>query len=419
MKKYIWIMIVFLLTAGTILMFASNLKQMKYLSQQEGTRKKNNSSVIKTENKTQSTDKSQNGVDMPKDHSKMSIDCKTCHYCEYPTKTSPCLLNCPRTDMISVHHTADEGPEVVELNMIDGMYGEVVFSHKLHAGMSEMSGGCTSCHHYNTTGPVLKCITCHEPKRIREDLSKPDLEAAYHRQCLSCHRQWSRETKCQACHINQNSPDKAKAIERIKGIKHPPVHEPQKIVYETNYDKGKIVTFHHDEHTKMFKVGCVNCHQDENCTKCHDVNLKNLRSDAMDVRHKKVHKSFEEHHKSCNQCHKKDDCSKCHRSSEMTKFNHLASTGFDLGRRHSKLQCSACHKKGNDFAGLSRNCSSCHNDIAKNTYNHEKVGLIFDDTHSSLECTDCHVKNNFMASPVCADCHDDKTFPKHLPGKKK
>jgi hypothetical protein len=410
MKNYKWILIVFLLTAGTILLFGTNLKEMKYLAQQE----ENSNPAAR---KFTAAVPEQNGS-MSKDHAKQAIDCKTCHYCEYPTINDPCLFNCPRSEMVSIHHSADEGPEIVEMDMIKGDYGVVIFSHKLHAEMSEMSGGCESCHHYNTTGPVLKCITCHEPNRIREDLSKPDLEAAYHRQCLSCHRQWSRETTCQACHINQNSPDIAKTIQRIKESKHEPVHSPQKIVYETEYEKGKLVTFFHEQHTKTFNLACKNCHQDDNCMKCHDVNLKKLHSEQNDNQRKKVHYSFEDHHKACITCHEKDDCGKCHKSREMEQFEHFRSTGFDLNPRHSMLKCTACHKQQGTYKGLSKNCTSCHSNFAQGKFDHRRIGLELDDIHTDMECGDCHKGNNFGAIPKCNDCHDDKYHPHSLPGKR-
>ena len=408
MKKFKWILIVLLLTTGTIFLFGSNLKEMKYLSQ------KADSKVSKV-NKTVDI-KSETGL--PKDHDKMSINCKTCHYCEYPTKNDPCLLSCPKSEMVSIHHSPEEGPEIVELDMIKGDYGVVVFSHKLHAEMSELAGGCESCHHYNTTGPVLKCITCHEPNRIREDLSKPDLEAAYHRQCLTCHRQWSRQTNCQSCHINQHSPDIQKTKDRIKKAKHPDVHEPQKIVYETQYEEGKLVTFFHNQHTKTFNIKCNTCHHEENCMRCHDYNLKKLRTESNATVRKKVHRTFEEHHASCIKCHEKDECGKCHRSWEMKEFNHFASTGFDLDIRHKMLRCTSCHKQEGTYKGLSKNCTSCHSNFAQGKFDHRRIGLELDGTHADLECGDCHKNNNFSTTPKCNDCHEDKYVPHSLPGKR-
>jgi len=359
-------------------------------------------------------------IELPENHSMMAIDCKNCHACDYPTKNDPCLLPCPRTEMISVHHTPDEGPVVVKMQDIKGNYGAVVFSHKLHAEMSEMTGGCNGCHHYNTTGPVTKCKTCHSVERVREDLQTPDLESAYHRQCLSCHRQWSRETDCHNCHIakEEEAHLKAQAMEsEHKLCSHPPLNEPMKVVYETSYNKGKFATFFHDEHTRLFGATCVDCHKDESCMKCHDVKLKELRgSDRPDLKVNK-HKTFEEHPTPCIDCHQKNECSKCHTDKPMDNFNHLKITGFDINRNHSKVKCSQCHKESGNFKGLNSNCSSCHSDFKSGKFNHSKVGLTLDENHIELDCSDCHKDTKYVMTPICSDCHDDKSFPKNLPGK--
>src|SRR5512133_3327132 len=162
---------------------------------------------------------------MVKDHSKENINCKECHACEYPTHQDPCLVACPRTD-VSVYHSPDEAPDVIDLNNLTNRYGSVVFSHKIHASMSVMSHGCVGCHHYNTTGPVLKCSKCHESKRIRKDLSKPDLEAAFHRQCMTCHRQWQRTTDCNSCHLpkgKEGDEKRQQEIAQVKSFVHPAI----------------------------------------------------------------------------------------------------------------------------------------------------------------------------------------------------
>jgi len=359
-------------------------------------------------------------IEMPKEHSRLAIDCKNCHACEYPTKNDPCLLPCPRNEMISVHHTPDEGPVVVTMKDIKGTYGDVVFSHKLHAEMSEMTGGCNGCHHYNATGPVLKCKTCHSVERIRADLQTPDLESAYHRQCLNCHRQWSRSTDCQNCHINSEVDvlRKAQTMESEHKLRsHPPLHEPLKVVYETGYEKGNFATFFHDEHTRLFGAKCVDCHKDESCMKCHDVKLKELRGTERAELQIKKHKTFEDHHRPCIDCHHKDECSKCHTDTPMDSFNHLKVTGFDLVKNHNNLKCIQCHKESGQFKGLSSSCTSCHSDFKSGKFNHSKVGLSLDDMHIDLECSDCHKDSKFRMKPECSDCHDDKSYPKHLPGK--
>lgn len=352
------------------------------------------------------------------EHKLMPLDCKTCHDCDYPTKNQPCLKKCPRKELITVYHSADEGPVVVHMDEVKGEFGEVTFSHKIHAQMSEMTGGCETCHHYNTTGPVLKCRACHSENRIRDDYRIPDLEAAYHRQCLNCHRQWSRTTDCQECHVKKGEDIekiRREKIEKFKAKEHPKLVEPNRVMYETRYEQGKMVTFHHYEHTHLYQIACKTCHGNDNCMCCHDVNLKKIESDC--VKKKKTHKTFQEHHAPCSNCHAQDNCNKCHLNEASGDFNHLRRTGFDLGRNHSSLKCSACHKTPGKFTGLSKNCVSCHNNFMLGKFNHRVTGLLLDDTHNEFECTSCHTKNDFSAKPVCSECHDGYVYPAKKPGK--
>ena len=211
-----------------------------------------------------------------KDHSKLNISCKTCHSCDVPTKSDPCLVICPREKIVTVYQKPEQTPELIVIDQITDRYGPVYFSHKIHAQMSNMCGGCETCHHHNTSGPILQCNSCHSASRKREDVSVPDLKGAYHRQCMDCHREWSHENGCNTCHTLKKDLKNGKQQEGVQkkyaGKDHPVILEPTKLVYETKSDKGKFVTFYHDDHTKKFGLSCTTCHKQESCTKCHDVN---------------------------------------------------------------------------------------------------------------------------------------------------
>lgn len=352
--------------------------------------------------------------DVPSDHVKQDLNCKSCHICEYPTKGDPCLQECPRENLVSVNHSPDEGPDVVVINEMSENYTGVVFSHKIHAQMSVISTGCTGCHHYNTTGPVLNCRKCHENPRSRENVSVPDLKAAYHRQCMACHKEWSHENGCSTqCHLPKGSDSKFTNQNENLTKSHPKLPEPKKMVWETNSDEGKIVTFFHDEHVKLFKINCTDCHQQDNCSKCHE--SKTPKDFNKPV---KIKKSFNEHHKPCSNCHAKQSCQKCHQENEMVPFNHGRSTGWILNVYHSKLACSRCHGNDFPFKKLDNNCLSCHKNFAAGKYDHKAAGLILSESHKDLECNNCHIKDVFGKKPECTECHDDKSFPAQLPGKR-
>jgi len=345
-----------------------------------------------------------------KNHSLKNVSCKTCHTCDVPTKQNPCLVECPRTEMITVHQTAEQGPDIIKIDKLVNKYLPVTFSHKTHAQMSEMSGGCANCHHYNTAGPILACSDCHSTERKRDDVSKPDLQAAYHRQCIDCHKEWSHSTDCNSCHLEKGSTVTKK---EIKGKDHPKVVEPEKLIYETNYNKGKIVTFFHNDHTKLFGADCISCHQNDNCTRCHDT--KKVQTVSSHIP-EKISKSGTQHHQPCFNCHANDECSSCHLDKPTGPFDHKLSTGWALGKNHEKLECAKCHGTNNKFTKLDNNCISCHKDFAAGSFKHEKSGLKLDDIHIDFDCSDCHSENNFVNKPDCSNCHDDKSYPKDKPG---
>ncbi|OGU56921.1 MAG: hypothetical protein A2X64_02740 [Ignavibacteria bacterium GWF2_33_9] len=370
--------------------------------------------VVETESKIVETEIT---TDKHYSNTMMPVNCKTCHACDYPTKNDPCLANCPRSSIITVYHQPSEGPKLVHMNDVEGDYGEVTFSHEVHAQMSSFSIGCEGCHHYNTTGPVVKCKTCHNTTRKRKDIFTPDLEAAYHRQCLNCHRQWDRTTDCQQCHITKkDEQDKVKRekIKKFENYKHPPLTEPKKIVYQTKQPGGKYVTFYHNEHTERFSIACQTCHKDDNCISCHDVNHKQYSESV--TKKKKTHKSFEQHHQPCINCHITTVCSKCHSDKPEEEFNHYKNTGFDLSGNHFNLKCNKCHKSSS-FKGLNSNCTSCHNNFKDGKFDHTKTGIKLDEIHIDLSCTDCHQNSRFDKPPICSDCHDGYKYPSKVPGK--
>lgn len=307
-----------------------------------------------------------------------------------------------------------EGPSVVIIDEMSENYTAVIFSHRLHSEMSEMSMGCSDCHHYNTSGSVLNCKECHSKERYREDISVPDLKAAFHRQCISCHKEWSHENGCSSqCHLIKTSENEQLIKKDISGKEHPKRTEPTKMVWETNYEAGKIVTFFHNEHNKLFRINCSTCHSNDNCIKCHDKpKTQNDYSKPVQVK-----KSFEEHHKLCMSCHKGNSCDKCHNDKELSPFNHGRSTGWTLKGYHANLTCEKCHGSQMPLKKLDRNCKNCHNNFT-GKFDHGKTGLVLSENHKELECNNCHMNEDFSKAPECKMCHDDKSHPAHSPGRR-
>jgi len=255
------------------------------------------------------------------------------------------------------------------MDQLSAQYVPVIFAHKLHAQMTEISGGCAVCHHFNPSHKILACRECHSTTSP-DDLTKPGLKGAYHRQCLNCHREWSHETECAVCHAKKTAESVPVAVPDptdIMGILHPNVEEPSVKVYKTKYEQGGLVTFRHDEHVKLFGFKCVSCHREENCSRCHEPQGKQERI-----------KTLKEHHSPCANCHE-----------------------------------TAAEKTGS--------CAHCHSDKETPPFSHEKTGLVLDDSHKDTACFECHVGSKFDQKPVCSGCHEEEekiSYPEKLPGKK-
>jgi len=319
------------------------------------------------------------------------VDCKKCHTSDAPTKENPSLVKCPRTETKGVH-SPDEAPPSITLGKAGGPYDPVEFSHKAHAEMSEMGGGCYQCHHYDQGGRIQKCEGCHSPERARADVAKPDLRGALHRLCVECHRQWSHSTDCATCHGTKPLP-KAEITKRV--------------LYKTEYPDGEIVTFFHEEHATRFGLGCADCHQKLSCAGCHDAKQKAQVKASLPL----------EDHQACFACHGNDACTSCHATKPMDAFDHGRRTGWAQNRFHADLGCQRCHQTPGKFEKVASGCESCHPGW-REKFDHNKVGIAFDDAHASVECNSCHKDEAFATPPACADCHDDLSYPKDVPGRR-
>lgn len=334
------------------------------------------------------------------------LACNVCHGCEDPTPEDPCLAACPRHGShFYGDHEADDGPEVVVIDQLSELYQPVVFAHKLHATMAEMSGGCTSCHHYSeTSGEIPACRECHDPDKSQVDLRMPSLKGAYHRQCTNCHLDWSHENACGFCHhpIDEASAVAADSLS-IVGVPHPLIEATETYIYETTYEDGPVVSFHHSDHVELFGQECVDCHRGNSCAHCHDTAAP-AESHALD------------HVTECCSCHVERDCGFCHTAEPQPRFDHELSTGFALAPHHTDAECNSCHGSPKSFRSPSSACGDCHIHWEAGSFDHRVTGLALDDTHAELDCEDCHEDRAFNRTPMCENCHDEQLYPDLLPG---
>ncbi len=358
------------------------------------------------------------------DFHKQSLNryCATCHVCDQPTKEDPCLLDCPRHEgHFEGRHQITEGPEIVIMDHLANLYKPVFFTHKLHAEMSDMSGGCELCHHFSEPDkPVPPCRECHDATGDSISIQKPSLKAAYHRQCLNCHREWSHESECNICHeVADDASGKTAAVDKsdIMGMTHhPKIVAEEKYIYHTHLQDGPVVTFHHTDHVDLFGLQCVDCHQGDGCRKCHEEHI-NPTEKTMAVDDCALCRN------SCCKCHvancnSEQECGFCHSMEEKPAFDHAVSVGWPLSPRHDGVSCESCHGSVKDFSSPSVNCTSCHIHWLAGSFDHGVTGLILSEDHEDLDCSDCHIDEDFGEPPSCEGCHesDEAEYPDDLPG---
>lgn len=341
-------------------------------------------------------------------HQTLTSDCADCHQCEFPTRKDPCLIKCPRYEShFFSEQRVEESPDVIIIDQLTDLYGPVLFAHRLHARMGQMTGGCENCHHYSErNGEIPPCRECHDAEHNVVDLSKPALKGAYHRQCINCHLDWSNENSCGFCHeqVTEELLNAPADSTDIIGILHPMIAATETYTFETTYKEGPIVTFHHGDHVEKFDRQCVDCHRGDSCSSCHN---------------KKDHEERQvDHLVSCFSCHADRDCLFCHKQEAMPPFEHAASTGWSLAPYHTGKPCLDCHGDPASFRTPQTRCVTCHIHWEDGAFDHAKVGLVLDEYHEENDCSDCHIDLDFTATPSCENCHDEAMYPDLLPGER-
>ncbi|MDI6776284.1 MAG: sigma 54-interacting transcriptional regulator [Syntrophales bacterium] len=113
-------------------------------------------------------------------------------------------------------------PEVIDIGVLKKKYMPARFPHLAHVKkLSEISNRnrlanyfhadkatiCAGCHHYTPIEPKSPpplCRDCHNVSFDLQDLKKPRLVAAYHLQCINCHKRMKlKPLKCTDCHAKR------------------------------------------------------------------------------------------------------------------------------------------------------------------------------------------------------------------------
>jgi len=350
------------------------------------------------------------------------LPCNFCHTCDNPTVRYPCLRlrACPRKATAAINKEPERrrGPDLVILNRLEELYLSVPFDHRSHADMADMMDGCAMCHHHTPEGAAHPaCDTCHDTSPKGDDIRNPNLKAAFHRQCMSCHREWSGTTHCTACHPPRVGQEQdASTVEGILGTTHPPIPMPHTGIYESGSkaSPGTKIIFRHKEHIDRFGLKCAHCHRENSCSRCHGERDEDEQSERAPA----------EHHARCSRCHDVENkavCSECHWKEGEAKpkpFEH-ASTGWALDEHHVTLACRTCHKDV-PFRKLDRDCNACHSDWSASSFDHAVTGQALDKDHEGADCANCHAARKFDRPPRCDECHEageGVVFPEKRPGR--
>ena len=127
-------------------------------------------------------------------------------------------------DTKMVPKTGDATKEMIIVSSLFKTHtkGEVRFTHERHA--KDYNIACDECHHVYKDGknvwqqgmPVEKCQDCHDEatvkgeKKLAPDVQKRNLKLAFHKNCVTCHRNVKKEnpettapTTCTTCHKRQ------------------------------------------------------------------------------------------------------------------------------------------------------------------------------------------------------------------------
>ena len=99
-----------------------------------------------------------------------------------------------------------KAPDIITLDSLSEQYQPVFFTHERH---TSYAGNCGTCHHEHGNSGTLPCKNCHSLNAAAfknsvthsfmacknchgsyspSSVKTPGLKAAYHTQCLQCHR---------------------------------------------------------------------------------------------------------------------------------------------------------------------------------------------------------------------------------------
>lgn len=284
------------------------------------------------------------------------------------------------------------------------------------------------------------CGNCHNPQNWIVDTKKLDFDHSATRfplkgqhssvDCQTCHTTLKFEgtpVTCASCHTSVH--------------KNTLSNDCQSCHSTESWLVKEILPLHERSRFPLFGA-----HQTADCGMCHQ---------NYEVR------QFEPVQTDCYSCHAKDyfatavpnhpngkfstDCTMCHDVKAVNwRSSNINHEFFPLTGGHSRPSCYDCHNQGS-FAGLSRDCYSCHQpnfEAAKNPdhvlgnfskqcqtchninawvpaqFDHNLTTFPLTGRHTTVQCSSCHTQGYTGTPKACVSCHQTNynatTNPNHL-----
>ncbi len=371
-------------------------------------------------------------------NSHLGTDCKQCHTeqsftsraglknfnhatTHFPLKGRHKQVDCANC------HKMGAGPATIFQDRLGVATNQCATCHKdVHEG--KFGTNCAECHHedsfrakidkdnfdHDLTGfalegkhEVVDCRKCH----VSESLTDP----LPHNNCASCHKDYHEGEFVK----NKISPDCAEC-HTVDGF------SPSRFSLDSHANTKFPLDGAH------LATPCFACHLKED--KWH---FKNIGERCVDC-HEDVHKG-----EIAEKFYPQQNCQNCHLTESWTginKFDH-SQTAFVLVGKHGRTDCAACHKQDDEkphgrFAGLSHNCTACHENVhgtqfEKNgvtdcarchgfeswdaaNFNHDKTAFPLEGKHAQVACEKCHKPSQVNGETLvrykmerfeCIDCH--------------
>lgn len=264
-----------------------------------------------------------------------------------------------------------------------------VFSH------AEIGGRCESCHSapWNSTTMADLCINCHG--EIAQQM----------RGMISLHGEIyldNPKLECRNCHPEHRGADAPLTAMQEGEFPH------ELLGYSLN---GHQLTTQNESFT---------CHD------CHGEDIATFTPDSCDECHRQIDPVFAPAHVAafglaCLDCHDGVD-------SLGARFNHNGFP-FRLTGKHLEVTCVQCHNNARnlaDFAAVSQECYSCHNQDDEHggrfgkdcaachspegwepaNFDHNRSDFKLEGKHAEVACDSCHQKNVYQDTPTdCYTCH--------------